>query len=79
VNNENSLPKESPKLEKPYQFQILSLDTADNGSFKQKSYNRSHLSEAFELYSDVRNIRKPDSHLIMVGNGKLIRHTGDIN
>ena len=33
----------------------------------------------YELYQDVANIRKPDSHMIMVGNGKLIKHTGDIH
>jgi hypothetical protein len=79
VKGDPALALESPKLDKPYSFQILSLDTADNGTFKEKSYKRSHLSEMNDLYTDVSRIRKPDNHMIMVGNGMLIKHTGDIN
>ena len=65
---------ESPALIKPYAFTIMSLDTSGQGTFKSKNYNRTHLSEMFELFDDVQKIRKSDSHVILVGNGKLIRH-----
>ncbi len=28
----------------------------------------------FELFDDVHKIRKSDSHMILIGNGKLIKH-----
>lgn len=79
---------ESARLAKPYTFQIISLDPdgqkdADDlenkGNFKQKQYNRTHLSEMYDLYDDIHKIRKADSHMIMIGNGKLIKHTGSID
>lgn len=58
---------------------ILSLDSRGQGMIKSKVYNRTHLSEMFDLYDDVSKIRREDSqHMIMVGNGKLIKHTGDL-
>jgi hypothetical protein len=80
VNKDIHLPNESPELEKPYSFTILSLDTSDTGTFKQKSYKRNHLSEMYYLFEDVKNVRKADSqNILMIGNGRLIKHTGDIN
>lgn len=79
VNDDVHLPNESPKLEKKQAFQILSLDTADKGTFKFKSYSRQHLSEMFDMFEDVQNVRKSNDNLIMTGNGRLIKHTGDIN
>jgi hypothetical protein len=38
---------ESPALKKPFVFSILSLDTMDRGTFKSKSYNRTHLPEVY--------------------------------
>ena len=78
VNDDVKLANESPKLEKKYQFQILSLDTADKGTFKFKSYSRQHLSEMFDMFDDVTKVRKSNDNLIMTGNGRLIKHTGDI-
>lgn len=69
---------EKNTLAKPSIFVILSLDPSDKGTFKQKTYNRTHLSEMFEIYDDVTQIRKDDPFVIMVGNGKLIKHTGSI-
>lgn len=65
-------------LAKPYIFVILSLDKEDKGNFKQKTYNRTHLSEMYQTFDDVTLIRKDDPYVIMVGNGKLIKHTGSI-
>jgi hypothetical protein len=74
------LPNETPELKKSYSFTILSLDTSDSGTFKQKSYKRNHLSEMYELFEDVKNVRKAnEDNILMVGNGRLIKHTGDIN
>lgn len=69
---------EKNTLAKPYIFVILSLDPSDKGNFKQKTYNRTHLAEMYEIYDDVTQIRKDDPFVIMVGNGKLIKHTGSI-
>lgn len=79
VKDEVHLPNESPKLDKKYAFQILSLDTADQGTFKFKSYSRQHLSEMFDMFEDIQKVRKPNDNLVMTGNGRLIKHTGDIN
>lgn len=79
VKDEVHLPNESPTLEKKYPFQILSLDTADKGTFKFKSYNRQHLSEMFVEFEDAKRVRKPNDNMIMTGNGRLIKHTGEIN
>lgn len=77
VPDDHKFDGESPELTKPYTFHILSLDTADQGTFKQKSYNRTHLSEMYELFDDVHKIRKQDAHMILIGNGKLIKHTSN--
>ena len=79
VKDEVHLPNESPKLDKKYPFQILSLDTADQGTFKFKSYSRQHLSEMFDMFEDIQKVRKPNDNLLMTGNGRLIKHTGYIN
>ena len=71
---------ESAKLSKQYNFTILSLDTSGQGSFKSKQYSRQHLSDMYNLYDDIEKIRnQTDINLIMVGNNKLIKHTGDLN
>lgn len=75
VPEEHHIAGESPQLDKPYTFHILSLDTSDQGTFKQKALSRSHLSEVYDLYQDVSHIRKPDSHMILIGNGRLIKHS----
>ena len=72
--SDHKIEGESPELIKSYAFTILSLDTSSHGTFKSKTYNRTHLSEMFELFDDVQKIRKADSHMILVGNGKLIKH-----
>ena len=51
----------------------------DKGLFKTKTYNRTHLSEVFQLFDDIAKIRKEDSQIILVGNGKLIKHTGSLD
>lgn len=34
----------------------------------------------YELFEDVKRVRKPDSqHLLLVGNGRLIKHTGEMS
>jgi len=78
VNDDVHLANESPMLDKKHAFQILSLDTADKGTFKFKSYTRQHLSEMFDMFDDVTKVRKSNDNLIMTGNGRLIKHTGDI-
>ena len=30
------------------------------------------------MFEDVEKVRKPHDNLIMTGNGRLIKHTGDI-
>ena len=32
----------------------------------------------FDMFEDVKRVRKPNDNLIMTGNGRLITHTGDI-
>lgn len=65
-------------LAKPYVFAVFGLDTTDKGTIKQKTYNRTHLSDMYQLFDDITQIRKKDPNLIMVGNGKLIKHTGSL-
>lgn len=33
----------------------------------------------FDMFDDVQRVRKANDNLIMTGNGRLIKHTGDIN
>lgn len=66
------------QLTKPYIFAILSLDKEDDkGTFKQKTYNRTSLQEMYQTFDDVTQIRK-DPFVVLIGNGKLIKHTGSI-
>ena len=63
-----------------YNFTIIGLDTSGNGTFKTKQYSRYHLSDIYNLYDDIEKIRNQmDINLIMVGNNRLIKHTGDLN
>lgn len=65
------------KFDHPYTFSIFAAD--NQATIKGKKFNKTSLAEIKEVYQDIASIRSADSPLLMVVNGKMMAHRGDLS
>ena len=79
IDAEDSTVKQSALLSKNYSFHIIAFNMMENNQadIKVKTLNRTHLSDVYQDFEDAQKYRN-DNHLILVGNQRLIKHSGTI-
>jgi hypothetical protein len=69
-------------LSQKTQFHIWSIKTgapSQPAIMHVKDFNTTHFGDVQDEYNEILKISNDDTKLLMIGNGRVINYTGDIN